>query len=85
MNSDKYLNFLAFVEAYLLYTEANNHKALIKPELDKIKLSMNTKRTNYELPVNHAKISDSWLLGFTEGDGSFSYEKRNGSLIYHLG
>lgn len=40
---------------------------------------MNTLRTNFILPVTHEiSITPYWLLGFVEGDGSFSvstYEK----------
>lgn len=32
---------------------------------------MNKKRTKFNLPLNHIKISPYWLLGFIEGEGSF--------------
>lgn len=33
---------------------------------------MNAKRTDFNMPLNHIVITKSWLLGFIEGDGSFS-------------
>ena len=40
---------------------------------------MNSLRTNFKLPADHViKITPYWLIGFIEGDGSFSVEKTNG-------
>jgi hypothetical protein len=32
---------------------------------------MNTNRKDFNLPLNHIRITPYWLLGFIEGDGSF--------------
>jgi hypothetical protein len=37
-----------------------------------LKNNMNTKRINFNMPENHVLITKSWLVGFIEGDGSFS-------------
>ena len=46
-------------------------KELIVKILD-LKNNMNTNRSNFVIPENHINITKSWLLGFIEGDGSFS-------------
>nr|YP_009364306.1 LAGLIDADG endonuclease [Ophiocordyceps sinensis]ARF03370.1 LAGLIDADG endonuclease [Ophiocordyceps sinensis]QDH07195.1 LAGLIDADG endonuclease [Ophiocordyceps sinensis] len=47
---------------------------------------MNSKRTDYtKVPGYTIKITPTWLLGFTEGDGSFVIDKSvNYTLIYRL-
>ena len=46
---------------------------------------MNSKRTNFDMDNSHKfNITSSWLLGFTEGDGSFIYDRTQGSLKYQL-
>ncbi len=43
-------------------------------QIKAIKFSMNSYRTDYNLPLGHTYlISPYWLLGFVEGDGSFNY------------
>ncbi len=37
-----------------------------------LKNEMNNKRTNFNMPSDHTiRITDYWLLGFVEGEGSF--------------
>jgi len=48
----------------------------IKPEtlykIEKLKKSINRNRTNFEgYKISYLMISNYWLLGFVEGDGSF--------------
>jgi len=43
---------------------------------------MNTQRTNFELP--QVNISKSWLLGFIEGDGSFSLNRINLDPVFSI-
>jgi hypothetical protein len=43
---------------------------------------MNTQRTNFELP--QVNISKSWLLGFIEGDGSFSLNRKNLDPVFSI-
>jgi hypothetical protein len=72
------LIFLAFAKAFWLYRQNrdNGTKKDIKPEIDEIKNSMNSKRTNFDRANCHKfEITRSWLLGFTEGDGSFYYDR----------
>lgn len=52
-------------------------------EISEIKGSMNSKRTKYEEPLTHKiHITDNWLLGFIEGDGSFSITKKDFILTF---
>lgn len=76
LNTTKYLNYLVFKEALLLYynNQGNpNNKDLIVEKVREIKNTMNTQRTNFEFPESHSiVITPYWLLGFVEGDGSFN-------------
>jgi hypothetical protein len=55
LNTTKHLNFLTFAKAYRLYMEITSKEARkkIKPQLDKLILTMNNKRTNFNLPISH--------------------------------
>lgn len=75
LNSTKHHNFLAFTQAFILYHESNKHdiRAKLKPILLEIKDSMNNENiADIVLDTSHYKITPNWLLGFVEGDGSFS-------------
>lgn len=79
LNTTKYLNYLAFKEALLENKKAQNidlslsQKSLILNKIRMLKNSMNTLRTDFILPDYHKIIiTPYWLLGFVEGDGSFS-------------
>jgi hypothetical protein len=76
LNSNKHLNLLTFREAYLLYFDwGNNCRAELVEEIEKLRLGMNSKRTDFTMPEGHRfNITPYWLLGFIEGDGSFSYK-----------
>jgi hypothetical protein len=77
LNTTKYLDYLDFKKAFNLY---HNKKYLTREliaELLELKNSINTKRTSFSMPESHVVITKSWLLGFIEGDGSFSLEKSN--------
>lgn len=74
LNTKKFLDFKAFEE--IAHIMAN--KGHLTPEgsrrIYKIRRSMNNFRTNYDLPSTHSlKITNYWLLGFVEGDGTFYY------------
>lgn len=88
LNTTKHLNFLALAQAFWLYHINDNPKGRLKEiklEIDKIKSSMNNNRTNFDMPSSHRfNISPHWLLGFTEGDGSFTYNRSSGTLYYKL-
>jgi len=46
---------------------------------------MNSKRTALEMPKSHQiLITSNWLLGFVEGDGSFSVVKADKILIFSI-
>lgn len=75
LNTSKYLDYLDFKEAFLLYT--NRDINLETPDQAKGKIlefknKMNTSRIYFDRPENSPIIiTKSWLLGFIEGDGSF--------------
>lgn len=74
LNTSKHLNYLAFKEAYLLYSD-NIDKDIkkVSKKILALKDSMNKKRVKFEMPSNHSiKITPYWLLGFIEGEGYFS-------------
>ena len=82
LNTTKYLNYLAFKESFLLYLKNKNlsltEKAILFNKINEIKNSMNTLRIDFVLPDNHQiLITPYWLLGFIEGDGSFSVSTLN--------
>jgi hypothetical protein len=87
LNTTKHLNFLAFTQAFILYTESNSREARLKlkPKLDEIINMINSKRTNFYLdPSTHNfNISANWLLGFVEGDGSFHVGAKD-NLIFSM-
>lgn len=65
---------------------AEDKNILFKKILE-LKNSMNRQRTNFELPKNHKlTITPYWLLGFIEGEGSFSVAKTVGfRLEFNIG
>lgn len=77
LNTVKQLDFLAFYEAFVLYT--SNKKSLdLKTKIDLIRSSMNKNRSNFEWPngeIRSYSITSNWLLGFIEGEGSFTVLK----------
>lgn len=68
LNSSKRLDYLDLKKAFYLYNNRTS-KEVLNQILD-IKNSMNTQRINFK--PSQVNISKSWLLGFIEGDGSFS-------------
>ena len=87
LNSTKHLNYLAFGEAFILYTKDKSREYWnkLKPILLDILSSMNSKRTKLDLTASHKiLITSNWLLGFVEGDGSFSYARGNVRLNFSI-
>jgi len=94
LNSSKRLDFLAFRRAYELYIASNQEsRNEVLQEISEIKGSMNSKRTIYEEPLTQGlqdgnshkiHITDNWLLGFIEGDGSFSIAKKDFILTFSI-
>jgi hypothetical protein len=76
LNGVKYLDFVYFVKAYDLYY--NRSSSTITPDLVeeilRLKNGMNKQRTNFNRSTK-IKITDYWLLGLIEGEGSFPLNK----------
>ena len=85
LNSSKHLDFLVFCRAYELYISSNNKTPELAKEINMLKDSMNRKRTNLDWEKLHKiYITDNWLLGFVEGDGSFFIAKKDWILTFSL-
>ena len=77
LNSTKHLNFLSFKEAFEIYLKkdlCNNESSLVfNKRIEYLKNSMNSKRNDFKFYEFHnIRITNYWLLGFVEGDGSFN-------------
>ncbi len=85
LNSTKYLNDLAFYQALVLYTKTRTKTSELLDEILTIKNSMNTNRSNFELPKSKDfRITPNWFVGFLEGDGSFSILRDNLSMRFNI-
>jgi hypothetical protein len=62
LKTHKYLNFLDFSKAYLLYSESKIKTPELVEEILNIKSQMNSKRTNFERPFNIAGGEDKAML-----------------------
>lgn len=76
LNTTKYLDYLNFKNAFVLYYEREKHLKVVdaeelKDQILEIKNHMNTKRTDFNMNHHKVVITKNWLLGFIEGDGSF--------------
>jgi len=75
LNSTKQLNFLSFKKAYELYTSASD-KSVVREEINSIINGLNSKRSDFSIDECHKfRITNYWLLGFVEGEGTFSVVK----------
>jgi len=75
LNTTKYLNFLDFKEAFELYTTSKITKDF-SDKIINLKNGMNSKRIDFKMPDNYKPlITSNWLLGFIEGEGSFSVKR----------
>ena len=86
LNSTKYLDFLCFKKAFSIYQSRKglNTEVLTKTILE-LKDSMNSKRVDSVMPVDHKiNITKGWLLGYLEGDGSFSLDRNNLTPAFSL-
>lgn len=86
LNTTKHLNFLAFAKAYNLDMTRKSpiERGTIRPVLLDLKNSMNSKRTNFDMPKDHFVINGPWLLGFFEGDGSFFFSNDRNTIGFAL-
>jgi hypothetical protein len=73
LNSSKRLDFIDLKKAFNLYINRTELSKELTNQILDIKNSMNIQRTNFKLP--EIIITKSWLLGFIEGDGSFSLSR----------
>jgi hypothetical protein len=81
LNSSKHINFLSFKRAFELYTTVENRSESTLQEIAKIKKDMNSKRVEFTMPESHKPlITPYWLLGFVEGEGSFSVRRASGKF-----
>ena len=75
LNTTKYLDYLDFKRAFKIYKERTKNEEIFNNILN-IKKGMNNSRTNWDLPMQHQiSITDYWLLGLIEGDGSFFLDR----------
>lgn len=83
LNTTKHLNFLDFKRAYLIYTNKDSSRGELKEIVANIKSQMNVNRTDYALGKDHViKVTYNWLLGFIEGEGSFSYSPEKNTFTF---
>lgn len=89
LNTVKYLDYLDFKNAFLMYTRRNvnisraNNLKLINNILSIIE-NMNSKRENYDFPKDHViRITANYLIGYLEGDGTFYFNKSD--MTVHIG
>lgn len=77
LNTSKYLNYMDWRKAFLLYNNRDQLNDELVSEILKIKNQMNNSRTNYIFPAEHQiRITSYWLLGFVEGEGSFNVSRK---------
>lgn len=57
----------------------------LKPRILEIINEMKTKRIDSTMPSNHSKVTINWLIGFIEGDSSFSYNPQTKKVILSIG
>ena len=82
LNSSKHLDYLDFKKAFFLYKERTKLSKELRDKILEIKNNMNSQRTNFIRP--QAVITKSWLLGFIEGDGSFSLSRTTLEPIFSI-
>nr|AZL93777.1 LAGLIDADG homing endonuclease [Endoconidiophora resinifera] len=88
LNTTKYLDYLNLKKAFFTYQSKKESHLTPKELTDSIldlKGTMNTKRVQTDMPVDHKlTITKDWLLGYIEGDGSFSLERKYLNAIFSL-
>lgn len=56
LNTSKYLDFLAFKKAFILYTDRNNLTGELIAQIIELKNDMNYNREDYNMVINHEII-----------------------------
>lgn len=78
LNTKKYLDFCCWKKAFFLKKQYKNgliSQSIYIEKMLSFKSQMNESRTNFSFPSHfYINITDYWLLGFSEGDGSFNYQ-----------
>jgi len=83
LQSTKNLNFLSFKKAFELYVSSSKKSPELFEEISKIKANMNSLRTDFsESKSRKLSITPNWVLGFVEGEGSFTIIKRDYTLAF---
>jgi LAGLIDADG endonuclease len=76
LNSSKYINYLLFKEVVLMMRKKEHLTISGFQRIISIKEKMNKNYVDITMPKNHqVRITTPWLIGFSEGDGSFSTNK----------
>src|SRR5688572_12618219 len=82
LKTHKHLNFLHFKQAYELYTNTSPVTSGVVEEITKLKKGMNKQITEFNMGEDYKPIiTPYWLLGFVEGEGSFSVIKTHNYLL----
>nr|YP_009704177.1 intronic ORF at intron 1 of rnl [Ceratocystis fimbriata]YP_009710329.1 intronic ORF at intron 1 of rnl [Ceratocystis albifundus]QEN73740.1 intronic ORF at intron 1 of rnl [Ceratocystis fimbriata]QFX74831.1 intronic ORF at intron 1 of rnl [Ceratocystis albifundus] len=86
LNTTKHLDYLDFKKAFNLYfSRENGLTEELKKQILYLKDSMNKKRTNFDMPIDHnIIITKSWLLGLIEGEGSFQLWRNDLVAVFSL-
>ena len=85
LNTSKYLDYLAFKRAFILYTNRKNFTDKLIAQIIDLKNDMNYNREDYNMVIDHEiVITKSWLLGLIEGDGSFSLERNTMEPVFSI-
>nr|YP_009945125.1 LAGLIDADG endonuclease [Monilinia laxa]QOE17489.1 LAGLIDADG endonuclease [Monilinia laxa]QYB19906.1 LAGLIDADG endonuclease [Monilinia laxa]QYB19991.1 LAGLIDADG endonuclease [Monilinia laxa]QYB20083.1 LAGLIDADG endonuclease [Monilinia laxa]QYB20234.1 LAGLIDADG endonuclease [Monilinia laxa] len=85
LNTSKYLDYICFKKAFILYDEKEKLTEELISQILELKHEMNTKRLDFSMPINYQiLISKSWLLGFIEGDGSFSLARNTMEPVFSI-
>jgi hypothetical protein len=91
LNTTKYLDYLSFKQALFINTmihstpsENSEIKNDYRKQILDLKNSINTKRTEFVLPLNHIKITPYWLLGLIEGEGSFHLRRTTLTPVFSI-
>jgi hypothetical protein len=89
LNTTKYLDYLSFKQALFINTMIHSTfnsetKDNYRKQILDLKNSINTKRTEFVLPLNHIKITPYWLLGLIEGEGSFHLRRTTLTPVFSI-
>lgn len=88
LNTTKQIDYLAWREAYFLYSQYREGKLdlNVKDQILELKNSMNKNRTDFiQSPLHKINVTPYWLLGLIEGEGSFFATKKVMTQHFELG